>query len=142
MWYGWGARAPAMRWTNGKEAALVFSLNRIDDTTARIKLAAFVVPGKHDEQRVNVTLNGQRLQTLSLKEEAAREHLLVMPKEMLRQKNVLTFGLPDAVSPQSLGAGAESKPLGIAVYWMEFQAGGAAARRAIRSSIRDLRFQI
>ena len=92
----------------------------------RMKLGSFVVPGKHDEQRVNVALNGQRLQTLSLKEEAAHEHALTLPVEMLRQKNVLTFGLPDAASPQSLGEGVESKPLGIAVYWIEFKAGASA----------------
>jgi hypothetical protein len=129
MWYGWGARAEGLRWTNSKEAAMVFSLNRINETVMRMKLGAFVVPGKHDEQRVNVALNGQRLQTLSLREEAAREYALTLPVEMLRQKNVLTFGLPDAASPQSLGEGAESKPLGIAVYWIEFQAGAAAGRQ-------------
>lgn len=129
MWYGWGGRTQeeGLRWTNGKEAAMVFSLNSIGDTLLRMRLGAFVVPGKHDEQRVNITLNGQHLRTLSLKEEAAGEHLVLMPKEMLRQRNVLTFGLPDAVAPQSLGEGVESKPLGIAVYWMEFQAGASAA---------------
>lgn len=127
MWYGWGKREAGLRWTNGKEAALVFSLNQINDTVMRIKLSAFVVPGKHDEQRVNIALNGQRLQILLLKEEAAREDALVLPKEILRQKNVLTFGLPDAVSPKSVGQGDDTRPLGIAVYWMEFQTGAAAA---------------
>jgi hypothetical protein len=126
MWYGWGMREQGLRRTTGKEAALVFSLNRIDETIMRMKLGAFVVPGKHDEQRVNIALNGQHLQALSLKEEAAREYDLVLPKEMLRQKNVLTLELPDAVSPKSLGQGDDTRPLGMTMHWMEFQAGAAA----------------
>lgn len=123
MWYGWGGREKGLRWTKGKEAALVFSLSEIKDTVIRMNLGAFVVPGKHDEQRLNIKLNGQPLQTWSLREEAAREYILALPAATLRQKNVLTFGLPDAASPQSLGHSADPRVLGIAFYWMEFQTG-------------------
>ena len=121
MWYGWSRRDEGLRWTDGKEATLVFAQDSVEDTVLKMKLAALVIPGRH-EQRVSINLNGQHLQTLMPKDETAREYSLLLPKEMLRQKNVLTFSLPDAASTKSLGLNGDTRILGIAVYWMEFQA--------------------
>jgi hypothetical protein len=125
MWYGWSRREEGLRWSDGKEAALVFASSPGSDIMLRMKLGALVAPGRH-EQRVNIDLNGQQLQTLLIKEDGAREYSLLLPKELLRGRNVLTFGLPDAASPKSLGQSDDTRLLGIAVYWMEFQVGGGA----------------
>jgi hypothetical protein len=120
MWYGWSRREEGLRWADEKEAALVFASDRSDDITLRMRLGANVVAGRH-EQRVSINLNGQPLQTISIREEGAREYAQLLPKGMLRERNVLTFGLPDAASPKSLGQGDDTRPLSIAVYWIEFQ---------------------
>lgn len=120
MWYGWSRREAGLRWTDGKEAALVFAADEQGDIKLKIKLGALVSAGRH-EQRVSIALNGRQLQTLLLKEEGAREYELLLPKEILRGRNALTFGLPDAASPKSLGQDDDTRLLGIAIYWMEFQ---------------------
>jgi hypothetical protein len=126
MWYGWGKREEGLRWSDGKEAALVFASDQQEDITLKIRLGALVVTGRH-EQRVSISLNGQPLQTLLLREDGAREYALLLPKEVLRGRNVLTFGLPDAVSPKSLGQSDDTRILAIAIYWMEFQPVAAAS---------------
>jgi hypothetical protein len=85
-------------------------------------LGPFLALGKHDEQRVLVGLNGQLVTTLRLRENRPDEYDFVLPASWLREKNVLTFRLPDAISPASLNIdNPDPRQLGIAVFWMQFQ---------------------
>ena len=86
-----------------------------------MKLGPFLPKGKMKEQRVNIILNGQQIETLSLKEEVANEYKLLLPKNLLREKNLLVFGLPDADSPRNFGIGDDPRQLGIALYWIQLQ---------------------
>ncbi|HEV7860907.1 MAG TPA: hypothetical protein VGO91_19975 [Pyrinomonadaceae bacterium] len=120
LWYGWSGAEPRLRWSEADEAALVFALNRIDDVSLRIRLSPFAPRGVHEQQRFNVDLNGQRVHTSVLNEERPYDISLTLPKNLLRRENVLTFGLPDAASPESLKISIDQRPLGVAVEWMEF----------------------
>jgi hypothetical protein len=120
LWYGWSGAEPRLRWSEADEAALVFALNRIDDVSLRVRLSPFVPHGVHEQQRFNVDLNGHRIETSVLNEERAYDISLTLPKNLLRRENVLTFGLPDAASPESLKISIDQRPLGVAVEWMEF----------------------
>lgn len=121
LWYGWSDREETFRWTDAREAAFIFASDEITDATLRMKLAPFLVSGKLDEQRVNIELNGGRIETLTLRDSAPQEFSLRLPKETLRQSNVLTFGLPDAASPKSLNLSDDPRLLGVAMFWLEIQ---------------------
>jgi hypothetical protein len=55
-------------------------------------------------------------------DEPAREYTIELPANILRGQNVLTFTLPDAASPQSLGLSKDFRKLGLALYWLKFTA--------------------
>ncbi|HEX7998741.1 MAG TPA: hypothetical protein VF528_10155 [Pyrinomonadaceae bacterium] len=121
LWYGWADREERFRWTDGKEATVVFGLNPVTDMRLAMKLGPFLSRPEMSEQRVQLILNGQQVETLVLKEEKANEYRLLLPKHLLREKNVLTFRLPDASSPRASGKGEDPRQLGIAMYWMQLQ---------------------
>ncbi len=121
LWYGWAGREERFRWTDGKEATIVFGLSPVSDIRLAMKLGPFLSPPRLSEQRVSLILNGQQLETLFLKEEKADEYKLLLPKNLLREKNVLAFRLPDANAPRAFGLGEDPRQLGIAMYWMQLQ---------------------
>ena len=124
IWYGWGGIDQPATWTDGKRSTMVFTLDPVTDLTLQIKLAPFLVPGSHDEQRVSISVNGQQIEALRIRENEPKVYQISLPKTVLRKSNVLEFSLPDAISPASPGVIVESRQLGIAVYWMQFQPGG------------------
>lgn len=121
LWYGWSGHEPAFRWTDGNSAAFVFALAEIRPSILRIKLGPFLAPGKLDEQRVGVELNGRTIMTLRLRDAAPKEYQIALPSDLLRDKNVLAFALPDAESPRALKVSDDTRLLGINVEWMEIE---------------------
>lgn len=127
VWYGWSDRdrAEKFRWTEGTEAALVFSVKQPAAITLRAKFGTFLSPGKLDEQRVIIGLNGHLVKSLTLNEPQAIEYEFLLPADMVKEKNYLSFRLPDAKSPVSLNINnPDVRQLGIAVFWMQFQPAG------------------
>jgi len=120
LWYGWSGPEAEVRWTDGPEAALIFSANPTADIAFQIKLAPFVVERNHPQQRVNINLNGQLVHRLTLTSNVPQVHEFVLPHQQLKPKNILTFELPDARSPKSLGINDDLRLLGIAVWWIRF----------------------
>ncbi len=84
-------------------------------------LRPFLWKGKLEEQRVHLNLNGQRLETLVLREDKTEEYKLLLPRGLPRERNVLVFELPDASSPLKLGVNQDSRHLGIALYRIQLQ---------------------
>ena len=123
IWYGWSGIERPATWTDGKRAAIVFTLDQVTDLTFQIKLVPFLVPGRHDEQRVFISVNGQQIEALMLREIGPKIYQISLPKTVLRKSNVLEFSLPDATAPASPSLFVESRQLGIAVYWIQFQSG-------------------
>ena len=121
LWYGWSEAEPGVRWTVEKEAAIVFSLEKITDTTMTMRVAPFIVSGKLEQQPVTVKLNGQELETVALKESKAAELSILLPAAVLRKENLITLELPNATAPEVLGLSDERRLLGIAVQWAEFR---------------------
>ena len=124
LWFGWSTPDPESRWTEAKEAGIVFSLSgepRAADLLLRMKLSAFIVPGRHPRQRVNVFLNGTNVDGFVVEQTEPLERTITLPAKLLRMQNQLTFALPDAASPASFGLSNDDRPLGIAVYWMQVE---------------------
>jgi hypothetical protein len=122
--HGWSAGEPSIRWTDRPKALILFAVNEVKPSSLRLKLGPFLAPSKLDEQRMTLKLNDQLLASLRLTE--AKEYTFALPENLLREKNVLEFGLPDAASPMSLGVSPDWRRLGVDVKWMEIkpEAGG------------------
>jgi hypothetical protein len=121
VWYGWSGREACCRWSNAGRAAIVFSLEKTGASRLEIRMNPFIAPGKVNEQRVGVELNGERVKTLDLREAEPQTYSVELPGRLLRERNVLTLSLPDAESPAALKLSDDSRLLGINVQWMQIE---------------------
>jgi hypothetical protein len=121
LWYGWSVNEETGRWTEASQAGVIFSLEDITDSQLRMKFHPFLIAGKLDQQRVNLSLNGQLLETLNLKDPAPQEFSRPLPKEILKHDNILIFELPDARSPKSLNLSADTRALALWLFWLEIE---------------------
>jgi hypothetical protein len=81
----------------------------------------FLAPGRLDQQRVTVTLNGRPLTNWILRDSNPLTYSVSVPRDLLAKKNVLRFELPDARSPKELGISTDARRLGIAVERIELK---------------------
>ncbi len=122
LWYGWSTLEPGFRWSNGGQAAIRFSLSRIQNMTFDFAFQPFLAPGQVDAQHVQIKLNDQLIATIEENDGNAHVYHVRLPPEVLRQNNVLTFLLPDAESPARLNLSEDSRLLGINLHWFELLA--------------------
>ncbi len=121
-WYGWSWGEKDFRWSDGKEAAIVFSVVEPRDSTLSIRLGGFVGNGKPLVQKVKILLNGAQLADLEVNEEPARDYIYRVERKLLRNQNKLVFKLPDAQSPDSLGISSDQRRLAVRVEWISLTA--------------------
>ncbi|MDX6611434.1 MAG: hypothetical protein QOD75_620 [Blastocatellia bacterium] len=117
--YGWSVAEPLARWSDRGRAVVAFSIAGPTAATLRLKLAPFLVAGKLDQQRMNLKLNDQIVTSLILNTSEPSEFSIPLPPGVLREKNILTFDLPDATAPKSLRVSEDTRRLGISVQWLE-----------------------
>lgn len=122
VWYGWSVQGEPFRWSEGRSAGVIFSLDKAEEIELQMKLMAHRVPGRLERQRVIFYLNGERVGQIEVRETAV--YRVVLPKDGMRVQNHLVFEFPDAASPYSLGASDDIRPLAVGIYWMEFHTGG------------------
>jgi hypothetical protein len=125
LWYGWSGPEPSFRWTDGHEAAIIFSLEDQAEMHLRMKMSPFLSGNAVAAQDVSVELNGNPLAALRLDAPESKVYSMALPRESLRERNVLRFKLPDAASPLALNAGEDERLLGLSVEWIEFQSTAA-----------------
>ena len=118
-WYGWSQGEQSFRWSDGKEAAIVFAADQTKDANLLIRLGAFIDKNRTLEQHLSLVLNDSLLLTTVLTEEPAREFVFPIDRRLLRQQNSLIFQLPDAASPRSLGISSDRRRLAVRVEWLE-----------------------
>lgn len=116
---GWSGPEPRFRWTDGKKAIIGFHLEHKQPLEFRIKLAPFIIPGKHELQVVKVLLNGRELANLHLVESSQREYSFILPVTILENDNVIEFNFKNSASPASYGISKDKRKLGIAAEWFE-----------------------
>ena len=139
LWYGWSVNEEMYRWADGREAAVVFSVSQIDDATLRIKMAPLIIAGKIEQQRVTLLLNGQALDSLLLRDPNAVEYSYKLPKGLLQHNNVLTFLMPDAKTPRSMGVNRDQRTLALAVFWLEVETPGRHTVGADQRTVATMR---
>lgn len=118
---GWSRPEGAFRWTEGLGAEILFGLGEARAGILRLRLQAFLAPGRLDRQRVGIVVNGRRIVDWVLESAAPRVHTAPLPKEALARRNVLKIDLPDAASPATLGVGGDRRRLGVALHWLRLE---------------------
>lgn len=121
LWYGWSGPEKDLRWTDGSEATLVFSVDDVSNKTLQVKLMPYLVKGKHQQQRMTIRFNGTPLETVVLTSSDPVIQTLNVPASVVQARNVLTFELPDAVAPSSVESSFDTRPLGIAIWWLSLE---------------------
>lgn len=119
LWYGWSIPETESRWTNGSHATIIFSLSDVRPLTLKLRMAPLLVPGKIDEQRIKIRLNGTTLTTLSMRDAQLTNFSIILPATLTRRQNVIEFDIPGAAVPASLGQGEDQRQLGIRITTIE-----------------------
>ena len=121
LWYGWSGAEPESRWTDGREAAVVFRAEPGKEHVLIFRAAPYLLEGKVAQQRLIVKLNGKQLGLLSLTRREPTTHSFVLRGDALAEENVLTFELPDATAPITIEGTDDLRELGVAVSWIELK---------------------
>jgi len=114
---GWSGAETDFRWTDDHQAIIRFAVDNIRPVTFSIKMAPFLVAEKVDYQTVKITFNSVELATFSLRDSKPRIYSIVLPVQLLANKNEIHLSLPDARSPRSFGVGVDTRLLGVAAQW-------------------------
>lgn len=115
---GWSGAEPGFRWTDGNEATIRFTTTKQQDVVLSLSLTPFLVPGKLDQQRLEVFCNGISIQTLDLHNDGPGLYEFRLPANVLRTQNLVTLRLPDAAPPSEFGTNPDPRRLGVAVQWV------------------------
>jgi hypothetical protein len=117
---GFGVKEAAGHWTNGEEAQLRCNVAGQMPKLMKLKLSPFVY-GKLTSQRVTVRINGAEIAHLELSGGQTREISIALPAIDGSRDVKVDFDIPDAVSPHELGAGEDSRVLGLFFNSVEFE---------------------
>ena len=117
---GWSGPENGFRWTDGSKATIVFGVDQPRDLTMEISLTPFLVTGKHNQQRMDIVLNDKPIKTLAFDAAQTGVYQIRLPRELISERNVLEFRLPDAASPFDFQLSADERRLGVAVQWIRF----------------------
>jgi hypothetical protein len=112
---GWSVGEAAQRWALGPAAQLAFALPGTSDGVLRLEAEPFLVPGRLDEQEVDVELNGQPVGTWQLRYHGFRTYSVRLPRSLQAPQDRVRLRFPDAAAPRDLGRGVDARRLAIAV---------------------------
>ena len=118
---GWSVPEAWGRWTNGPEAVMVLRVaDRSREAVVYLSMVAFV-PSRH-EQRVEISANGSTLGTWFFdptRQDA--EISLRIPAGSIDSDGivVLTFRMPDSISPSAIGKSNDLRLLGIGIKGLQ-----------------------
>ena len=113
---GWSGAEAAHRWNDGKEASLHISVPANDVALElELTLFPFLVPGKVDQQRIQVSAGGRSLGAYKLTKGGDQSLRVSIPNEVVKKSTEMTvvLGLPDAVSPKMTSGSGDTRQLAI-----------------------------
>jgi glycosyltransferase involved in cell wall biosynthesis len=122
LWYGWSFAESESRWSDGDKAALTFSLAKPIAMNATVELTPLVESGRINAQRIEIFLNDIFIASFEFTDSVEQICQFALPVAAVRKRNVLTFNLPDAISPVWVGINTDVRRLAIRVNWIDFAA--------------------
>ncbi len=117
---GWLESEPEWCWSTERRATLIFAGEGPAPQSLSLRLAPYVFGKRLTQQRVTIRLNGQAVGDLVASGVEPSDYRLAVPAGAWQARNRLTFDLPDATAPVSVGDGRDERLLGIELYWIEF----------------------
>jgi len=119
---GWGIPEPGVTWTDGHLATLYLPAPPPrGDVMMTANLSGFVPAGKLDHQSVRVLVNHHEVAQWVVHGDFL-DYTAVIPREVFGQAAVeIAFELPDAKCPIEIGAGSDSRTLGLAVVGIKLE---------------------
>ena len=124
---GWSVSEAQCCWTEATYANLYFGLDDLSATRLRFNAAVYTFRGKLKKQRLFIDLNGRQIASIVMRYGIPVDYSVPLPKGALQSKNALAFRLPDATSPHSVSSSSDRRPLGMALYWLAFDAADPAS---------------
>lgn len=114
---GWGESNHSIVWSTQPYASLGLPLVPADgDAQLAIRWMPYQVPGKVAAQDVSVYVNDRLLQDVRLTNTEMEVTSFRVPRDWITNSFLkMAFRIPGAVSPASLGAGADQRTLGVAL---------------------------
>lgn len=116
---GWSLPEDGLTWIDGKSASMKIPLDQVVKAPVLLKvnLMPFMWPGKVLRQRVKVIVNHREAGSCIITKPGFQEVSFTISKSVIGSSKAifLTFQLPDAVSPRTLGLSIDQRVLGIAV---------------------------
>jgi len=122
---GWVVtKARDASWTQGKRARLAINFPETTGPVAmQVNVKPKLVPGILERQRVNIFIGQHKAGEWSVSTGGFQDLELIIPKKLFNRtgKTEITFQLPDARSPQSLGVGREKRAIALAFLSIRFK---------------------
>ncbi len=122
---GWATTtADKILWTEGNETSLAIQFPEVSKpVTMRAVVKPMLAPGKLDHQRVIVYVGEEKVGVWSIGTSKFQTVELVLKPELFARSGntLISFKLPDAQSPKSLGVGNDIRDLAVAFYSIEFE---------------------
>lgn len=119
---GWSNAESSSRWTDGETSRIGFNLEKIEPISISIKLEPFIGP-EYNLQNIIFYMNDNHLEEYKFELPRVENILLNVPAKYLKEKNILTIKIPNAISPESVKMSEDKRKLGISVYNITFQKG-------------------
>ncbi len=119
---GWRAQEDREgRWTIAQRTALRFRADPSQSYSLTLRIRPFVVPGKHDRQRVSFSVNGRVVNTLELDRYEWHDHKVSISATLLQAQNILDFDLPDTIAPKAIGYSEDPGLYGVMIESIEMK---------------------
>lgn len=109
---GWSYPEEYITWTEGKKAELSLPIEPVtSDIIMKVNMEPLIINGI-DKQRVIIYINNKKTGTWIAG--SSGEYEITIPKDYIETSTLnITFELPDAVSPESMGIGEDKRVLGL-----------------------------
>ena len=118
---GWSVPENWGTWSIQKSASIQLPLPAEDPKKLIIHAQAFIA-GSHPQQRINIYINQIFIKEVNLLGRMNNRIELPLPRAFnLQQQIKLQFEFPDAISPQTLSLGIDTRPLAMGIEFIEFE---------------------
>ena len=110
-------------WTEGHRTGLSIPFAEAEaDVLMKVTFKPLLAAGKLDQQNVTVLVGDESVAQWQLSENRFQTHKLTLPASMLNHdgNTEISFLIPDARSPKSLGTGSDKRVLGLAFLNLQF----------------------
>ena len=118
---GWSVPENWGTWSIQKSASINLPLPSEDPKKLIIHAQAFIT-GSHPQQRVIIYINQIFMREVNLLDRMNNRIEIPLPQAFnLQQQIKLQFEFPDAISPQTLSLGIDTRPLAMGIEFIEFE---------------------